>query len=147
MDKFDDMALELMQHRYGTADPAWRRQPRPCDGRMSLFYDQENEPTAKAICRGCPARRPCLLATLAAEELEFITGTEQVQRHGVAGGLTAAQRDEFVQLHALFNPKIGQHIAFAAQKKRGRHPREIADDAGCSVRTVYRRLEIEPPED
>jgi len=49
---------------------------------------------ARAICRACPVRFPCLEETMRSE----LVGN----RHGMAGGLTPAERDN---VHRLFRRK------------------------------------------
>ncbi|HEY9371507.1 WhiB family transcriptional regulator [Streptomyces sp.] len=42
---------------------------------------------AKAICAGCPVRRPCL-----AEALAFEAKASKAHRHGIFGGYTGSER-------------------------------------------------------
>jgi WhiB family redox-sensing transcriptional regulator len=75
----------------GGAVPQWRRSAACRDEDPEAFYPPEGawfsdlaEAAAKRICAGCPVRAACL-----ADALDWESPRE---RHGVLGGLTAAER-------------------------------------------------------
>lgn len=69
----------------GYLPPAWTDHALCAQVGGDVWFPEVGERTgpAKAICRRCPVRRPCLLFALA-------TG----QNHGIWGGLSTQERDK-----------------------------------------------------
>lgn len=72
--------------------PAWRREAACAGMDAAVFYpppgDYRPVEVAKRICRGCPVRAECLTDVLGWEA--------SGRRHGIVGGLSAADRDRLV---------------------------------------------------
>lgn len=89
--------------------------------------DGDRVAEAKSICADCPVRVLCFTYAL---------GNEQ---HGVWGGTTADERDEFRRDVILFSPEQRRATdALWAEISSGRSREHIARDYGVSLRTLER---------
>ncbi|MFI5473144.1 WhiB family transcriptional regulator [Streptomyces cacaoi] len=89
-----------------------------------------NYTAAKRICASCPVRPQC-----EAHTARLDTEVSVYDKHGVWAGQTKKQR-ETARANAA---RQAQHTAIVRLLERGgMTPQEIADQAGCSSRTVLR---------
>lgn len=64
------------------------------DKPQDLFFDDAREAEALLVCQWCPVKEPCRQAVMAAE-VRQAAGEVTVYAYGVAGGMTAADREAF----------------------------------------------------
>jgi WhiB family redox-sensing transcriptional regulator len=94
-----------------------------------MFFDEDREDAALAVCGGCPARAECLAYALDSEEFGVWGGTTPGQRDALRGGsLEGTPEDR--QLVWLINERVN----------RGDLMPDIAEAVGVNQRTLYRWL-------
>ncbi|WP_406451733.1 WhiB family transcriptional regulator [Streptomyces sp. NBC_00876] len=105
---------------------------------VSLYHPEDGERPADgllAVCVGCEGRLECLALALRAEDPEV--------RHGWYGGLGPADRDRIaavVRLDAVATPLSDKAFAAIRLGQNGWRINDIAQELGCSRRTVQRYL-------
>lgn len=103
---------------------------RACVGEdPDLFFDEEREAQAVAICATCPARVACLAYALDSEEF------------GVWGGMTPAGR-EALRGGALEGTPEDRQVVWLIRERiaRGDLMPDVAEAVGVNQRTLYRWL-------
>lgn len=94
------------------------------------------DPLALAVCRTCPARLPCLAVALRAEDPD--------RRYGWFGGLGPTERRALVKKLKLGDRRrLGGDVGAARARRlfeAGWVINDIADELGCSRRTIQRWL-------
>jgi hypothetical protein len=116
---------------------AWREQA-ACTGRYDVFLPpvptEEDEETAKRICRTCPVAEPCLTGALRDEGKAPVYA-----RAGVRGGLTPLERGRSAGVAAEaeepdFYPALDRLLRLGTMTDV-----EVASKLNQSITTVHRR--------
>ena len=76
----------------------WQEQA-VCRGRTEVMYDEDNEPLAQAICRGCGVWAPCLVTAILRGEV-----------FGVWGGLNGWHRRMPKETYRLLTDGIDEPV-------------------------------------
>lgn len=104
-----------------------------------VYHPDEGQPDELSLfrCTGCPARLACLALALRAEDAEA--------REGWYGGLGPADRDAIAPFLRLAPPQPtppGRAVDAARLRASGWTVNQIAEQLGCSRRTVQRYLRV-----
>lgn len=72
--------------------PEWHARAACFSTGHAPFFDEDDPEPARAVCQRCPIRRRCL-----EDALEREAAAAAVNRHGIQGGLTGAQRHSLLK--------------------------------------------------
>ena len=138
----NDAALLALVRDPRTIKQGWADQALCVSLDADPFFTDEPEPPAAvlAYCTACPVAANCLAAALAHEEVEGF-------RFGWWGGVSSEGRDQIARRLGLdfedrsaFVEHLPLPIRIRTLREQGRTVPQIADECGCTKRTVYRHL-------